>query len=305
MPDPNQSRTQVDALQEILTKQGATEILEIERGGSSTCSILAVREGTAVKLYSVKRYLDEYLISPERRKGTAVVQDLDSLIRLSMRYREESSVIFCNADRTRPELLTVLNYNEIGENGEPRFGDHCVRYPFPITEQWEAWRKHDRHWFDLADFAEFIEDRLLDVMDPAAVGDTIKTTFSALSLTPCGPAELMRVSRGMKIRAEHEIAHVTNLATGECQINFEEKHRGPDGNALVVPGAFVIGIPLFYNDQAYQIAARLRYRLQGGELTWQYSLHRWDIIVDHAIKEACDLVVKCTQIPLYLGNQER
>lgn len=302
--DTQQTRTQVDALQEIITKQGATEHLSAARGTSSSCEVLAIRKQGGVELKSLKPFLDEYLLAPERRKGTAIAHDLQTLIALSLRHKDDSSVVFCSFNRDKPSMLAVLNYNELGAEGAPRFGDHRVHYSFPFSDEWAAWRGQNDKWMDTLEFAGFVEDHLLDVMNPTQVGDKIKSTLEQLAMSACEPAELMRVSRGLKIRSEQSVADVHNLATGEMEVKFAVSSSNQDGTPLSVPAAFVVGIPVFRNGVRFQVAARLRYDFRGGNLKWKYLLHRWDLVIDTAILDACNDVKEQTQMPVFMGAPE-
>jgi uncharacterized protein YfdQ (DUF2303 family) len=304
MPEPNQTRTQVDALQEIITKQGATEYLSASRGSSNSCQVVAIRTPQGVTVKSLKPFLDEYLTAPEYRKGTAHAFDLDSFIRMIMRHKDDSSVVFCKPDRKTPSMTAVLNYNELGADGKPRFGDHRVHYQFPLSDEWRAWAEHDDQWMTLEDFAEFIEDRVLDVIDPIEIGDAVKATLAKIDCAPAGPAQVMSLSRGMKIKVDRNVAQVVNLKSGESQVNFEETHRGQDGGNLIVPGACVIGIPVFLNGTRFQLVARLRYRTDGGSIEWKYVVHRSDLVFDYAVNEAAATVAKETQCALFMGQQE-
>ena len=304
MPNDIQTRTEADALREALTALGVTEQISAQRGTQDSCTVLAIRSKDGVKLESMKRFLDEYLTAPERRKGTAVAHDLQSLISLSLRHKDDSSVVFCSFNRDEPSMLAVLNYNELGADGKPRFGDHRVAYAFPFSDEWAAWRGQNDKWMNTIDFAGFIEDHVLDVMEPTVVGPSITKTLEMLAMTACSPSELMKVSRGMKIRSDYEIADVHNLATGEMQVNFEINNKNQDGSPLSVPGAFVVAIPVFRNGERFQIAARLRYNFRGGNLQWKYLLHRWDLVIDTAILDACAQVKEKTQSPVFMGTPE-
>ena len=99
-----------------------------------------------------------------------------------------------------------------------------------------------------------------------------------------------------------------------CARRGQAGHRGHNGNAvpgktergqpLKVPGAFLVGIPVFRGEIGYQLCVRLRYRKSGASLVWIMELWRHEEVFDTAIKEACDMVKKATELPLLVGTPE-
>lgn len=63
-----------------------------------------------------------------------------------------------------------------------------------------------------------------------------------------------------------------------------------------------IGIPVFWNGDAYQITARLRYRVREGKLTFWYELIRSDKTLEHATKQLIEKIKLGTALPLYFGR---
>ena len=63
-----------------------------------------------------------------------------------------------------------------------------------------------------------------------------------------------------------------------------------------------IGIPVFWNGDAYQITARLRYRVKEGRLTFWYELIRHDKVLEDATKTLINKIQDATGVPLYFGR---
>jgi uncharacterized protein YfdQ (DUF2303 family) len=294
----------VQELHEILENHGKTETVMAKRGDSDEVSLLVIRKDEGVEIIDPKKYLDQYLQAPERRKGTARVSTLDSFVALVIRYKDKNSAVFCNPAQGSPSLTAILNYNPEGSESSPRFGDHRVLYQFPLSEEWLAWKLNNGKWLKVIEFAEFMEDRVLDVIDPGQIGDAINATLKALDCSPAGPSQMMALSKGIKVKVDRSVTNVINLNSGECQVNFEESHRAGAENQVVAPGAFVIGVPVFYNGSFFQIAVRLRYRVTEGEIKWKYDLHRPDQIFDFALNESCELAKSQTDCPLFVGSPE-
>ena len=77
-----------------------------------------------------------------------------------------------------------------------------------------------------------------------------------------------------------------------------------DGKPLKVPGAFLLGIPVFRGGDAYQLPVRLRYRVVQGSVQWSYELHQPQRILDHALAEACAEVTERCSLDVLDGVPE-
>jgi len=258
----------------------------------------------SVKLESVARFCDENRDKPRRRMGTANLGDLASLVAHVNRFKDADSALFANTDRAQPSITAVLDYHRQGAAGDPRFGQHRSRYAFPVSDEWKAWTAANGVEMDQAKFAYFIETRLIDVVEPSTAGESAKAFADKCGVVFAQPSKLLELSRGLAINVGVKLANAVNLQSGEKQIVFTEEHTDHNGAALKVPGAFLIGIPVFRADARYQVCVRLRYRKEGGFLTWSMDLWRHEDVFDHAILQACEVVKKGTELPLLVGTPE-
>jgi uncharacterized protein YfdQ (DUF2303 family) len=299
--------TEVDSVVDALKDLKPVHLTTIE--GLSECDrtreILVVRDGYSV--HDVKPFLDEYLTAPERRKGTASLDDLPSFIAFVKRFADKDSAVF--ADRsipTKPALEAVIDYHRQSADGEPRFGQHRARYDFPLSEEWLAWTSQNGKVMGQSAFAAFVEGRLAD-LDGGDVGQSAQAFADKVACEFASPSKLIALSRGLTVREDSRVLNATNLSTGETQFVFETAHQttDKDGGPITVPGAFLIAIPVFRRSAPYQIPVRLRYRKQDHKVVWFYELYRADSVFDHAFDEACELVRIGTELPLFLGRSER
>lgn len=258
----------------------------------------------SIALESVVNFADEYREKPRRREGTANLADLASLIAHVNRFKDVDSVIFADTDRKHPSMTAVLDYHRQGAAGGPRFGQHRSRYAFPVSDEWTAWTTADGKELDQATFAEFIESHLVDVIDPASASESAKLFAEKNGVSFATPAKLLELSRGLSISVGEKVVQAINLQSGEKQIQFSENHTDATGAPLKVPGAFLIGIPVFRADARYQVCVRLRYRKSGGSLTWSMVLWRHEEVFDAAILQACEVVKAGTELPLLVGTPE-
>lgn len=298
------------AIIEAITEQHKAEILDFgDPDAHNGRPIAAVPSG--LKLVSLKPLLDEYNERPDRKSGTATLTVLESFIAHVNRSKHPHTALFADISSTLPRIVAVYDYNEANE-GEPNFGQHRAIYPFPLSLEWLAWNqaalKSSQSGMSQAEFAEFLEAHVMDVVATDQELDaTWLETFDQLGMSIATPAQLLALSRGLKLRVDCEVTQRPNLTTGEMELSYKETHSAAGDSVampLKVPGAFLLAIPVFTNGPRYKIGVRLRYRAAGGKVTWSFVLHRADVALNDAMIEACDQVTAETSVPLFFGFPE-
>jgi len=258
------------------------------------------------RLESLQPLLEAQRSRPRQREGTANFTDVDSLIRHVNRFKDVDSALFCDPDPTHPVLIGVIDYHRATAEGEPRFGKHRARYPFPLSEEWSAWVVASSKVFTQQEFAHFLEERIADVADPASAGEKLRDFATAIGTEFASPMALMTLSRGLTVRLGGVAKQSYAAASGEAALVFEQTHHGADGAPLKVPGAFVINIPVFQLGALHKIAVRLLYRVaDDGKVKWMVRVNRIQENFDYAIREACRMAEDGTKLPLYYGRPEK
>lgn len=303
----SKDRTEADAIIEAARLGVDASIETIEHPNEDLLALVvkrATKDGVVVEVFNPALF-DSYRDGPRFRRGTAKFTDLASFVAHANRFKDKDSALFA-AISTEPSLTSVLDYHRAGADEDPRFGKHRGVYSFPLSEEWLAWAGQNGKSMAQVDFAAFVEDRILDIADGGAALDRAKAFAEALSCSFASPQKMLELSRGLSVRVDSAVKNAQNLATGEAQILFETKHTDEVGAPIKVPTAFLITIPVFKNGAAYQIPARLRYRVNAnaGRVTWSYELYRADRVLEHAVTEACDAAVKETTLPLFRGTPE-
>lgn len=302
MADP---KSEAEAVAEIVKTAAAPVMLQVQRGDEAMAGVLVAPHD--MRVHSLKAYVDAYLPNPERRRGTASFQELGSFIAHANRFKAPESAVFAEPSPQAPKLTTVLDYHLAGADEDrikARHGEHRGVYHFPLADEWKTWRGADAKTMNQAQFAEFIEANILDVVDPASAGDGAKLFALNTGCTFASPAALMTLSRGLAVTVDSKVTNAVNLATGEGQLSYAEEHRDAGGQSLKVPGALLIAVPVFRSGFAYQIPVRLRYRVKDGNVTWTLAMYRPERYFDDAFMGACERVREETALPLFVGSPE-
>ena len=241
----------------------------------------AIWDRTGQTLHSVKRLIDEYKSVPDRKRGVAKVKTFDSFVEMTNRHKTDDSVIFVDSSWQSPRFTTVVDYHT--KTGG--FADnlrHRISYTFPLSDEWQFWTKFNDQPFAQADFASLLEDRMPDLASPS--DEERRHWEGEMKTIMATPSELLTLSRGLEINVEANVKSHQNLQTGEKSIVFTEDHKDADGKPIKVPGMFMVSVPPFFMGEKVNIPARLRYRVQGGKITWRYTLFRPDLIVTERIR---------------------
>lgn len=303
-------------LGELFTQ--AQALGDIELIGDGTVLFASVPNGR--KLESIKKLLDEYRARPERRSGTADLQDLASFIAWVNRHKDAGSVLRCQMDRSAPKLHAIVDYHEAGEAMSLDGIDHRARwrsfgatYQMPLDKRWQDWNGISGKAVGQTQFASFLEDHILDLVgarnSTTDSGELVSNLppevarFLALNGGKCAePNDVVQLSKGLDLYADTKVQERVNLQSGETSFTFEEKHRGaPD--AVVVPQLFLVALPVFYlSDTLYRVPVRLRYRLHEGKLLWIPTLWQAEEVFDKAVRDAAKDAQQQTDLPLFYGT---
>lgn len=236
---------------------------------------------------------DEKLMSiPARKKGSVTMHDADSFIAYINRHKDQTfTTIYCNSDYITSSIDFNCIFNDHGggkvdENETQNWKDLTAKYTPPFSEEWKRWNNHNRKSFTQMEMAMFIEENLNDIASAEGM--------------PTG-AELLEMAVSFEANQDMRFKSAIRLQSGGVNMNFVQDD---DGQTLVKMKLFekiAIGIPVFRSGDAYQITARLRYRVREGLLTFWYELIRSDKVLEHANKELIKKIELETAVPLFMG----
>lgn len=303
-----------DTIVDLVRRERRPEILTIKHGDVEA-PILATPNGAGGYEYrSLKGDIDAFKpapAAPSRREGTATFKDLDSFLAHVARFKDGDSVIWADPSRESPRLTSVLDYHRAGHDGAPRFGKHRGMYAFERSPEWLAWSKVWNGTVDTsmsqADFAKFIEARLVDVADPSLPDGAAAKLAAAAQIKFASASDLYTLSRGLTVNVKRTAGESVDPATGESSLVFTSEHTGAGGEKVSAPRAFLIEIPVFRGGDKYLIAIWLRRRMpeRGDEgIRWWLEGYRVNETFDHAFAESCSKAAKDSGLPVYVGSPE-
>ncbi|MDP1686855.1 DUF2303 family protein [Hydrogenophaga sp.] len=203
-------------------------------------------------------------ITPNRKRGNVKLKDLDSLLAYCAdQVASERAYIYADPD-TR---VICAIFNDQRDPHTAGWRDHRAEFRAEFTPEFDRWMSRNGHGkaMSQAEFAEFIEDNLADITEPAA-------------------QQLLEVASTIQAKTDIQFSSAKRLDNGQVQLGYTETidARAGANGALEIPREFALGLRIFKNGGGYRLRARLKYRLVSGGVKFWYELDRPERAVEDA-----------------------
>lgn len=226
--------------------------------------------------------LDKYRDAPRRTQGSTSVFDAASFLVVYSKHGNETyGEVWADLD-----AFTVQAVFNAGAAGEPEWRDHRCTLTVRKTKAWLAWEKLNSDIGSQVQFAEHIEDRLIDF-----TGD------------PSG-AEMLEIAQTFQAHTGVQFESAQRLASGERKLTYREDTAataGAKGN-ITIPERFTLALVPFEGSEPYRVTARLRYRIQAGDLRIGYVLDRPEDVLAAAFNDVIDVIRDGVKTPVIAGR---
>lgn len=227
---------------------------------------------------------------PERRKGTVVVHDHESLSRLvlDLGAQHGATRIYAHlvTDGT-PTITAVLNDHEKAEDGQDvaGWGDHRVTLPVQRTLAWTEWRRHDREMLGQVEFAQHIEDHLQDIAAPDG-------------------ADLLEMALTFEQTTNAEFRTAVRLDRDTRQLSYVETDDAKAGQSgqIRIPEWITLSIAPFEGSETRMVEARLRTSARDGKLKLGYRIDRPEDVERTALDSLVEQIATATRLTPYLAK---
>jgi uncharacterized protein YfdQ (DUF2303 family) len=213
---------------------------------------------------------DEYDEVPRHAKANRTVTDAASFVAYVNRHVLPGTEVY--ADTPNSSVVAVIDSHN-GTDGDPGWQKHRLTLSLEHTKAWKAWVEHDlgqvaRAWFGQQEFAEFIEDRALDVVEP-------------------DHARLIELATKFEATKKVEFGQATRLDNGEVQFQYTETVGAKKGSKdqIEFPKELKLAIRPYLGGPIYFVFASLRYRIGLDGLLLGYALQRPENILEAAFSD--------------------
>lgn len=235
------------------------------------------------KLTDITDLVEKAQPEPNRKRGTVTLLDLDSFTEYVAAHSTETSTMVY-ADPDKRTLTAVFNDHSYPADPLPGWRDFRATYTAELSREFATWIAMNKNPMEQEQFAIFLEDNIADVCEPG--GDT-----------------LLSVALTLQAKTEVSFSSSKRLENGQVQFLYTENIDARAGNGSIeIPREFTIGVRLFKGGEGYKVRARLKYRLNGGNLKFWYELDRHET----AIEDAFDTIVARaadTGVTVLMGRQ--
>ncbi|HRO60246.1 MAG TPA: DUF2303 family protein [Burkholderiaceae bacterium] len=243
--------------------------------------------------WTMARLDDEQMLTqPRRVKGTVILNDADSFVAYVARHKPagaDTRTVWCTADFQRGvlSLQAILNDNEAG-GVEAHWRDHRATFSPELSAEWERWKGQDRKPFTQVEFATFIEENGKDIASVVGLPTS---------------AQMLELALNMEAMQDVRFKSAIRLQNGGVQLQFVQDDDAQTLARMQLFERFAIGIPVFWNGEAYRIDARLRYRVRDGKVSFWFELLRPDLVFESSARTLIEQIRKnTTEVPFFFGT---
>ena len=233
--------------------------------------------------------------TPARAACTVKLRDAASFIRWYADHKVARSRVYAQLDPARflavvDELDTAAGASEGSHSeGEAEVWHQAdwrglrAEFSVPPSREWQLWTKANRQHMSQLSFAEFLQDNLPDVTSPAG-GDLRQMTLN-----------FEAAQAGSFVAAQR-------LQDGSHNLTWKAENNA--SGTVKLPEFITLQIPVFENEQASELSARLRYRVKEGQLALWYELVRPHKVLEAAFRATWQRIESEAGAVMLLGAPE-
>lgn len=237
---------------------------EWDADSEATPDLLTAVVPTGYQLASLDltQRLTGHRAAPKRVRGTVTLTDGVSWLTYFAKHGSAFSEVY--GDVNASTVTAVLNAPKDGES--PAWGDHRAVLKLEHTDAWQAWTRLDGQYIGQESFAEHIEARTPDLVEPSA-------------------AEMLELAQTFQATKGVNFESGTRLANGQRRFTYAETIEGRAGQRgqIDVPTQISLRVQVWRGvDIAVPMTARFRYRIGRDGLALGIVLDRLDDVLDAA-----------------------
>lgn len=213
---------------------------------------------------------DAYAETPRHASASRTVTDAPSFVAYVNRHRRPGTEVY--AHTLSSAVVAIIDSHE-GTDQANGWQKHRLTLGLEHTKAWLAWTALDlgqnpKAWLDQQQFAEFIEERALDVVEP-------------------DHARLIELATKFEATTKVEFGSAVRLDNGEVKFEYSETVGPRKGNkgAIDLPKELKLGLRPYIGGPIYWVVAALRYRIRAEGLVLGIALQRPEAILEAAFAD--------------------
>jgi uncharacterized protein YfdQ (DUF2303 family) len=269
---------------ETMSAEGMRYLVEIGKG-RGLVQVAAPRAGEA--LYAVVEKGQEVvpipgLDVPRRASAAVTMTSVVSFCAYVKEHRTDSTAIFAQVTREPYRFRAVMDFH--GKT-VPGWCEHVCDLVLTVNPEWTAWTGASGKMMGQEAFAEFIEQRAMEVATP----DPARMMELALSLEG---------SQGCAFKGKRSLTSSDVSLVVDRKTEFRD---GASGDAIEVPTELGLTLAVFRGTERRAIRARLVTRVSPPNLALGIVLIRPEEVVEQQLGAVHDVVVEETGVHVFRG----
>lgn len=208
---------------------------------------------------------DKYAAAPRRTEATRKVLNAQSFAEYVNRHGIDGTEVFAHSPSS--SIVGVIDSHE-GAGREPGWQGHRVTLALEHTKAWLQWINADGAWFDQVGFADFIEQRAVDVKEP-------------------DHAALIEMAQKFEAKRSVDFTSAERRDSGEVTFEYAETIKAKAGQKgeITIPKELLLTLQPYVGGTRYAVYANFRYRLEGTGVKLGFVLQRTQEILDAAFAD--------------------
>lgn len=212
--------------------------------------------------------------APYRNTGEVLLLTLDQLVEYTKdrlaadsTSTERTLCVFVNDNRV------IATFNYYREGGSLGWGDDKAAYELDRTPEWNVWTKMGGKVMSQAEFCEFAEDNLKDIVQPSG-------------------ADMLQMVSDFRQRTQVEYGSSYRTSDGQQSLTYQETKTGAN-KEMALPAEMLLHLPVIRGAESittYEVKARLYVRVdkESHKLIFAYKLVRPDIPEQNAVHDVAE-----------------
>ena len=225
--------------------------------------------------------LEGLLLMPRRVKHEAFFTHAESFCDYVERFKTAATIITSGPCMgTLGKLVAVLDFHG-KPPGDPGWCQHTATVIVKLSRRFQTWVDSNKKMFTQAGFAEWLEERMQDVVTPPG-------------------AEMIEMVQWLEATSAASFKQVVNLTNGRTAFNFADPLTlKTQGNEVEWPRVMGLSLPMVEGEDDSGLDIQLRYRLESDKLKLFYRIPNLEQRLDDAWKDVEADVKHRLGLPFY------
>lgn len=213
---------------------------------------------------------DQWAPFPRRATAARRVSDAESFVAYVNRHKTAGTEVFAHI--LSSSVVGIIDSHE-GTDQPAGWQGHRVSLDLEHSKEWLAWTARDlgqnpQAWFSQHEFAEFIEDRALDVHTPEH-------------------ARLIEIATTFEAKSKADFTSAVRLDNGDVRLDYTEQTTAKAGQKgdIEIPKELILALRPYIGGPRVWVTAQFRYRLTGGNVLLGFALVRPEVILETAFAD--------------------